>query len=62
MKITSCFTHPQPILGVNDFLLSDEHNQSYNKMYLGSSKFYNGSEREGDFEAQTSPSTNHKND
>ncbi len=26
-----CFTHPQGILGVYDFLLSDEYNQSYIK-------------------------------
>jgi len=29
MKITPSFTHSQAILGVYDFLLSDEHNQSY---------------------------------
>jgi len=29
MKITPWFTHPQAILGVYDFLLSDEYNQSY---------------------------------
>jgi len=33
MKIISWFTHPQAILGVYDFLLSDKHNQSYNKKY-----------------------------
>ncbi len=31
MKITPWFTHPQAILGVYDFLLSDEYNLSYNK-------------------------------
>ncbi len=29
MKITVWFTHPQAILGVYDFLLSDKYNQSY---------------------------------
>ncbi len=31
MKISLCFTHPQSILGVYDFLFSDESNQSYIK-------------------------------
>ncbi len=31
MKISPCFTHPQGILGVYDFLLSDESNQLYKK-------------------------------
>ncbi len=31
MKISPCFTHPQSILGVYDFLLSDEFNRSYIK-------------------------------
>ncbi len=31
MKITSWFTHPQAIVGVYDFLLSDKYNQSYKK-------------------------------
>uniref|UniRef100_A0A8C2FTX0 Ig-like domain-containing protein n=1 Tax=Cyprinus carpio TaxID=7962 RepID=A0A8C2FTX0_CYPCA len=31
MKISLCFTHPQSILGVCDFLLSDESNRSYIK-------------------------------
>ncbi len=29
MKISLCFTHPWSILGVYDFLLSDESNRSY---------------------------------
>ncbi len=29
MKITPWFTHPQAILGVYDFLLSQEYNRSY---------------------------------
>ncbi len=29
MKISPCFTHRQGILGVYDFLLSDESNRSY---------------------------------
>ncbi len=44
MKITPWFTHPQAILDVYDFLLSDKHNQSYIKICPGSSKLYNGSE------------------
>ncbi len=31
MKIIPCFTHPRGILGVYDFLLSDESNRSYIK-------------------------------
>ncbi len=42
MKISLCFTHPRGILGVYDFLLSDESNRSYIKNYPGSSKLYNG--------------------
>ncbi len=34
MKITPWFTHPQSILGVYDFLLSDEYNQSFIKKML----------------------------
>ncbi len=34
MKISPCFTHPQGILGVYDFLLSDESNRSYIKIIL----------------------------
>ncbi len=44
IKITSWITHPQAILGVYDFLLSDEYNRSYIKKCPGSSKLYNGSE------------------
>ncbi len=33
MKISSCFTYPQSILGVYDFLLSDESNRNYIKNY-----------------------------
>ncbi len=36
-----CFTQPQSILGVCDFLLSDESNRSYNKNCPGASKPYN---------------------
>ncbi len=35
---------PQAILGVYDFLPSDEYSRSYLKKWTGSSKFYNGSE------------------
>jgi len=45
MKITPSFTHPQAILGVYDFLLSDEHNQRYINKYPDASELYNGSER-----------------
>jgi len=44
MKISPWFTHPQAILDVYDFLLSDEYTvilknyQSYIKKYPGSSK------------------------
>jgi len=44
MKITPSFTHPQAILGVYDFLLSDEHNRSYINKYPDASKLYTGSE------------------
>ena len=47
MKITPSFTHPQAILGVYDFLLSDEHNRSYINKYPDASELYNGSERDG---------------
>ncbi len=42
MKISLCFTHPQSILGVYDFILSDESNQSYINNGPGPSKPYNG--------------------
>ncbi len=49
MKISPCMTHPQGILGVfqelNDFLLSDESNQSYIKNCSCSSKLKNGIRR-----------------
>ncbi len=44
VKITPWFTHPQAILGVYDFLLSDEYSRSYIKKCPGSSKLHNGSE------------------
>ncbi len=40
--MSPCFTHPQSILGVYDFLLLDEFNPIYNKNILGSFKLYNG--------------------
>ncbi len=43
MKISPWFTHPQGILGVYIFLLSDESNWSYIKKCPGSSKLYKGS-------------------
>ncbi len=46
------------MLGVYDFLLSDEHNRSYNTIYPGSSRLYNGSEWEMRF--WKNPSINHK--
>ncbi len=45
MKISLCFTHPQSILGVYDFLLSDESNLSYIKNGPGRSKPFNGGKR-----------------
>ncbi len=42
MKISPYFTHPQDILGVYDFLLSDESNRSYIKNGPGSFKLYDG--------------------
>ncbi len=45
MKISLCFTHPKSILGVCDFLISDESNQSYIKNCPGSSKPFNGGKR-----------------
>ncbi len=53
MKISPWFTHPQAILGVYDFLLSDEYNQS-------SSKLYNGSERWWRFWSLNSVSIHHE--
>jgi len=46
MKITPSFTHPQTILGVYDFLLSDEHNRRYINKYPDAFELYNGSERD----------------
>ncbi len=40
MKISLWFTHTRGILGVYDFLLLDESNQSYIKNCPGSSKLY----------------------
>ncbi len=45
MKMILLFTHPQAILGVYDFLLSDKSNQSYIKNCPGSSKLYHCSQR-----------------
>ncbi len=39
MKIASWFTHPQAILGVYDFVLSDEYNLSYIKNFLAFPSF-----------------------
>ncbi len=38
--ISLCFTLPRGILGVYDFLLSDESNQNYIKHFPGTSKLY----------------------
>ncbi len=35
MEITPWFTHPQAILGVYYFILSDKYNQSYIRKYPG---------------------------
>jgi len=45
MKITPNFTHPQAILGVYDFFLSDEHNWRNINKYPDASELYNGSKR-----------------
>jgi len=45
MKITPWFTHPQAILGVYDFLHSDENNLSYINNHPDDPELYNGSER-----------------
>jgi len=39
MKITPCFTHPQPILGVYDFRFLDKQNQNYIKNILALPSF-----------------------
>jgi len=44
MKITPSFTHLQAILGVYDFLLSDEHNLRNINKYPDASELYNSSE------------------
>jgi len=46
IKVTPSFTHPQALLGVYDFLLSNEHNQSYINKYPDLFELYNGSERD----------------
>ncbi len=45
MKISLLFTHPQAILGVYDFLLSDEFNRSNIQNCPGSSKLYHCSQQ-----------------
>ncbi len=39
MKISPCFTHPQGILDVYDFLLSDEYKEFYKKIVLALPSF-----------------------
>ncbi len=39
MKISPCFIYPQGILGVYDFFISDESNQSYIKIVQALSSF-----------------------
>ncbi len=56
--ITSWFTHPQVILGVYVFLLSDEYSWSYIKKC--SSKLYNGSEWGSRFWSPKKTSIHHK--
>jgi len=46
MKISPSFTHPKAILGVYEFLLSDEHNQKNINKYPDAFKLYNGSKRD----------------
>ncbi len=40
IKISPCFTHPQCILGIYDFLLLNESNWSNKKNCLGFFKLY----------------------
>jgi len=63
MKISPSFTHPQAILGVYDFLLSDEDNWRNINKYADASELYNGSERDQRVCAEEvcpSTSTHHK--
>ncbi len=62
MKITPWFTHPQAILGVYDFLLSDEYNRSYSilKNVLALPSFITAVNSGQDFEGQKSASIHHK--
>jgi len=46
MKISPSFTHPQAILGVYDFVPSDEHSLRNINKYPDSSELYNSSERD----------------
>jgi len=45
MKISPSFTHPRAILGVYDFILSDENNLRNINKYPDASELYNGSEQ-----------------
>jgi len=42
MKLSPWFTHHQIILGVYDFILSDEYNLSYVNKHPDASELYNG--------------------
>jgi len=56
MKVTPSFIDSQAILGVYDFLLSDEHNLSYINKYPDTSELYNGSEQDQQVWAEESES------
>jgi len=43
MKMNPWFAHPQAILGVYNFLLSDEYSQNYINKHPDASELYNGS-------------------
>ncbi len=59
--MTPWFTHPQAIVGVQDFLLSDKYNQSYiKKNVLALPSFIMATNGGPDFEPQKSASIHHK--
>ncbi len=60
MKITPLYTHPQAMLGLYDFLLSDKYYCSCIKKVLALPIFIMAVNGGWDFEAQKSASINHK--
>ncbi len=57
--MTPWFTHPQVILGVYDFLFSDEYNRSYIKNVLALPSFIMAMNGGWDFETEQSASIHH---